>query len=379
MYRKNNNFYLALILIVVLLLSLLGVYASADFARSIGVGARAAALYQPDTEKFIYTKNSKLRLPMASTTKIMTALVALENTPDLCEAFEIDARAVGVEGSSAYLREGDILTMEELLYALLLQSANDAAAAIAYRLGGDIEGFADMMNARAEVLGLRDTHFANPHGLDAEEHYTTAEELALIAAEAMKNESFANIASTYKKTIELGERRRTYVNHNKLLNIYEGAIGVKTGYTDRCGRCLVGAAERDGLRFISVTLDAPNDWQDHKAMLDYGFASLERITLAKVYEFSYDLPIVNGERDFVRVTNGDELSVIVPKGEHEIEFFPELSRFAAAPIKSGDVLGSVRFTVDGKDTGEVALIAAEDAPLIKELGFFEKIKNFIFG
>ena len=366
MFKRNNNSFIAAVIIAVLLLSFITIYATADAKETMSVSARSAALYQPDTGRFIYSKNGKTRMPMASTTKIMTALLAIENTEQLDEAVPIADEAIGTEGSSAYLREGDVLTMEELLYALLLQSANDAAVAIAYHIGGDIEGFSRIMNERAQELGLTDTHFTNPHGLDDEEHYTTAEELALIAAEALNNETFREICSTYKKTLVTEERRRTYINHNKLLNLYDGAVGVKTGYTKRCGRCLVGAAERDGLRLVSVTLDAPSDWSDHKNMLDFGFDALERLTLAKVYEYSFDLPVADTDGKTVRVTNTEELSAIVDRGEHDITDAVNLPRLATLPVRTGEALGEVIFTVDGKEAGRVNLVAVEDVKAEKE-------------
>ena len=376
MYKRNNSGYLAAIVLAVFLLSLLAVYASSAQTKDLKLSARAAVLYQPETKTFLYEKNANEKRPMASTTKIMTALVTLENVKDLSEPVRIDPSAIGTEGSSAYLKDGDTVTVQELLYALMLRSANDAAVALACFVGGDTAGFAAMMNERAEKLGLTDTHFANPHGLDDKEHYTTAEDLAIIAAEALKNEQFTEICSTYKKTLVSGERRRTYINHNKLLYKYEGAIGVKTGFTDESGRCLVGAAERDGLRFITVTLDAPTDWADHKALFDYGYERLERLPLASVYKYSYDLPHISGAK--IRITNTAELSVIVPKGDHDIKEYIILPRYIIGNIKKGDELGYVEFRLDGEVVGRVPLSSTESVS-VKEDGIFKKILNFIFG
>lgn len=378
MFKNSNNGYLIAILIAVLTFSLLTVYASSSVERSLGVSARGAALYQPDTKKLLFGKNSSQRLSMASTTKIMTALVALENANDLEVLVPIDESAIGTEGSSAYLRSGDVLTMRELLYALLLQSANDAAVAIACFVGGDESGFVDMMNEKAAELGLSDTHFSNPHGLDAPEHYTTARDLAVLGAEALKNEELLAIASTYKKTIVTGERRRTYVNHNKLLYKYDGAIGLKTGFTDESGRCLVGAAERDGVRLISVTLDAPNDWCDHELMLDWGFEKTQRLTLAATYEYSFDLPKVDGTGT-VRVTNCDELSAVVEREEREVKDNVVLPRFISKNYKKGDVIGKVCFTAGGEELGSVDLIVTEDVRLRDDRGFWQKMIDKITG
>lgn len=370
--KSNINIYVALLLAIALLFSFLTIYAfGEEKTHKFSVSARSAVLYQPETDSFLYSKNADTRMPMASTTKIMTALVALEN----CEPEEIviiDENAVGIEGSSAYLKEGEELTMEELLYALLLQSANDAAAAIACHIGGDVEGFASMMNDKASSLGLKDTHFTNPHGLDNEEHYTTAAELAKIAAEALNSESFRKIASTYKKTFSTEDRSRTYVNHNKLLKMYDGCIGVKTGFTKRSGRCLVGAAERDGLTFITVTLDAPSDWSDHKAMLDFGYEALEKITFAESEEFCYKIPVIDGEKEFVTVKNLNGSSIITEKAEHSEGQYIKLVRYAIAPVSEGDILGEIVYTLDGQEAGRVSLVAEETVLKKKEKGLLDR-------
>lgn len=375
MYRRNNTVYLIAFLILIILLTAITMFASSEVARSPSVSARAAALYQPDSDTFLFRKNHGMRLPMASTTKIMTAILAVESDVDRDEPQEVSEKSVGIEGSSAYLKAGDRVTMRELVYALLLQSANDAAVEIACRIGGDVDGFADMMNEKARELGLNDTHFTNPHGLDDEEHYTTAEDLARLAAYALNNEDFAAVCSTYKKTLTTCDRVRTYVNHNKLLHRYDGAIGVKTGYTVRCGRCLVGAAERDGLRLVSVTLDAPNDWNDHEAMLDYGFSQMEMLTLASTYEYSYDIPLTDGGT--IRVTNTDELTFPVTRGKHTVKDEVMLQRFFSAPIKAGEALGKIRFKVDGQVVGEVKLVATDSVEAKNDGGFFKRIMRLL--
>ena len=361
MKRQDNAVeILKIFAIALLLFSLLGLYPSAEGRSArFNLSARAAALYVPETDTFIYSKNLNERLPMASTTKIMTALIALEECKG-DEVVVIDAESVGIEGSSAYLREGDRLTMEELTYALLLQSANDAAVAIARHIGGSIEDFADIMNERASALGLSDTHFENPHGLDSTEHYTTAHDLAKIAAAALENTKFREIASTYKKTFATEERSRTYVNHNKLLNMYAGCIGVKTGFTKKSGRCLVGAAERDGLTFVTVTLDAPSDWADHRTMLDYGYEMLEKISFAEPMEYEYNIPVIDGNADEILVRNTDSASLIRAREHREIETHVRLSRFAVAPVCEGDILGEIIFTIDGEVCARVNLVAATD-------------------
>ena len=295
----------------------------------VSVSAQAAVLIDAHDGSVLYSRGAGLRLPMASTTKIMTAVIALEYG-DLNQGVEIPAAAVGVEGSSAYLYCGEKLTLEDLLYAMLLESANDAATAIAIAIAGSVEEFAGLMNDKVKELGLVDTHFVNPHGLDSEEQYTTAYDLAKITAYALKNETFARIVSTKKTTIPLNgsEGVRLLVNHNRLLRSYPGAIGVKTGFTRRSGRCLVSAATRGGLTLVAVTLNAPNDWSDHKKMLDYGFSSYVGITLIEAGEYSLCVPVTAGQPNWVRCVNSETVRVRLPVGHGVITCRVEAPRFS---------------------------------------------------
>ena len=333
------------------------------------ISARSAALYEPETKSFLYSKNADARLPMASTTKIMTALVAIERE-NLDKEIVIDERAVGVEGSSAYLKAGEVFTLRELLYALMLQSANDAAEAIAYALAGGIEPFADMMNEKAESLGLTDTHFKNPHGLDDLEHYTTARELAIIAAAALEFPEFSEIVSTKAKKVEKSSISRLFVNHNKLLSRYDGCIGVKTGFTKKCGRCLVSAAERDGLRLICVTLDAPSDWSDHTKLLDLGFSSLERRTLFSAESFEHSIPLLNAESTELRLGIEKDVSLITKAGDSDITCEIQLPPFVSAPIKAGTKIGKIAVFKDGEIISTHDLLAKESVSAKKKKGLF---------
>lgn len=324
-----------------------------------GLSARAAVLIEASTGRVICSKNADQRLPMASTTKIMTALVAIESC-DIDTVITVSPDAVGVEGSSIYLFAGEKLSLEDLLYAMLLESANDAAAAIAIAVGGSIEGFAEMMNAKAQRLGLTDTNFTNPHGLDSPEHYTTALELAKIASAAMKNEVFRTIVSTRKRTVpqDNGEGARVLFNHNKLLGGYEGAIGIKTGYTKLSGRCLVSAAKRDGVELIAVTLSAPNDWDDHKTMLDFGFSLYESRTLCDEGEFCHVMPVMSGNADYVILKNAEAVTLTLPKGASQIERVIELPSFIYAPVAEGEQVGSLIYSIDDKTVAEVPIVAS---------------------
>ena len=328
----------------------------------ISVSASSAVLIEAESGRVLYEKDADKRRPMASTTKIMTALVALENY-DLAAPIKIPKEAVGIEGSSLYLVEGEELTLRELLYALMLRSANDAATAIAITVGGSVSDFADMMNEKAEEMGLTDTHFDNPHGLDSDEHYTTARELALITAEALKNEVFREIVSTYKKLLPLDgvPDRRLVVNHNRLLRTYDGCIGVKTGFTKKDGRCLVSAAERDGITLIAVTLNAPNDWSDHKRMLDSGFAAVKRVKI------SYDgiegyLPTVGAKTDMIKYGAVGDTYAVLPKDAGELRVVIELPRFVFAPVKKGDIIGRAVFMNGDDEVASLPIEALTDAP-----------------
>ena len=376
MFRKKPPHPLLwLIVIFTTLFTLLG-YTVASAGAKKDVSAKAATLYEPTTKRFIYSKNSDLRLPMASTTKIMTAIVAKENSL-LDETCKINEEAVGIEGSSAYLKEGELYTIEELLYALLLQSANDAAVAIAYHVAGGISEFAELMNNKAADLGLSNTHFSNPHGLDDDEHYTTASDLAIIAAELLSDQDLSAIVSTYKKKFVSEDRQRAYVNHNKLLLGYDGAIGIKTGFTKKSGRCLVGAANRDGLSLITVTLNAPNDWNDHKALFDFGFSSIERITFTNPEELSYKIPVISGTTDYITVTNTEGASVIVPKGEHKIESYLKLHRYVSAPVYKDTPLGEMIYTIDGNEAARVILYSKDEIPLPEKKNLLDWFKNIL--
>ncbi|MBR5447182.1 MAG: D-alanyl-D-alanine carboxypeptidase [Clostridia bacterium] len=342
------------------------------------VSARSAVLIEADSGEVVLEKDADMMLPMASTTKIMTALVAIELLPD-DRIVEIHQDAVGVEGSSVYLKAGEKLSFSDLLNSLMLASANDAAAAIAYECAGGIDEFAALMNEKARELGLESTHFTNPHGLDHEEHYTTARDLALLTRYAMQNERFAKVVSTLTHQLERDAENGTcfVVNHNKLLRTYDGAIGVKTGFTKRAGRCLVSAAERDGVRLIAVTLDAPSDWNDHKRMLDYGFSLYERVTVAELGRISVNLPCIGGDKSTVKCSNAEAVSCVLKRGEKTVVQI-EADRYFPAPVKKGDALACAVIYADGAEVARVPLLAEADVNIDDtELSVIERILQFL--
>ena len=347
------------------------------------VSAQSAILIDALSGTVLFEKQADEVLPMASTTKIMTALVALETSP-LDTVITVDPRAVGVEGSSIYVTEGEQLTLEQLLYALLLESANDAATAIAIGIAGSVETFADLMNEKAAALELENTHFQNPHGLDHASHHTTARELAMISAEALKNPTFYTIVSTRKTTIphDGTDGVRLLINHNRLLREYDGAIGVKTGFTKRSGRCLVSAAQRNGATLIAVTLNAPDDWRDHTTLLDYGFEQMETVSLCDPHQICMPVSVVGGDRDTVFVSNPQSLTVAIPKKHSHIEKVVEIPRFLYATVETGEVVGRVRYRCDldgdgkAETVGEVSLTAQSNVTRTRgRRGLWEWLKS----
>ena len=342
------------------------------------VSAQSAILLEPTNELVIYEKNADTRLPMASTTKIMTAIVALEHAAPSATV-TVSPLAVGIEGSSVYLYAGEQLSLEHLLYALLLESANDAAVAIAIAIAGSIDAFADLMNQKAAELGLRDTHFTNPHGLDHEDHYTTAADLAKIAAYCMENELFRTIVSTQRISIPLNdtEGARLLLNHNRLLRSYDGTIGLKTGYTKRSGRCLVSAVKRDGMTLICVTLNAPDDWDDHRGLFEYGFSLYTSVLLQEAGSFSYSLPVIGVRSSYAMLTNPNEVRVIISEQHGEISFTCEAPRWVAGNIAKGQQIGQLIWTCDGEIIACEPLVVAEAVQTnIPKSNFLKRLFHF---
>ena len=321
-----------------------------------GISAQSAVVIETSGNRIIYQKNPHKKLPMASTTKIMTAICAIE-AGNIDRTVVVDDRAVGVEGSSVYLAKGERLTVRDLLYGLMLHSGTDAAVAIACSVSGSVEDFAKLMNDTAVRIGAVNTHFDNPNGLDSDNHYTTAYDLALITSYGLKNADFAEIVSTYTATIPNGDKPypRKLKNHNRLLKTYEGCIGVKTGYTRRCGRCLVSAAERDNKRLVAVTLNDGNDWADHSAMLDYGFDNTVCRRVVRKGEYIQRVVIDGG---YVNGIADDDLYVTLPSGATgDVAIRTDIYTSLSVPVSYGTVVGKMGVSVDGVDYGSIAMVA----------------------
>ena len=324
--------------------------------------AKSEILIEAKTGRVLYENNAHEALPMASTTKIMTALVALENG-NLADPVTAGKNAYGVPGTSIYLGLGEQLTLEQMLYGLMLASGNDAAVAIAEHIGGSIEEFCRMMTERASEIGCENTVFVTPHGLPAEGHHTTAWDLALIAREAMGNPTFREIVSTQRATLPWADHEydRVLTNKNKLLSTYAGALGVKTGYTKAAGRCLVFAAERDGLELIGVVLNCPDWFDEAAALLDKGFDNWQMVTVFSAGETVREIPVTGGVGDTVRVVAQSDVSAPVPDIAWP-DLLLDLPASLAAGVEKGQVIGTAWLTDQGRVLTTVPLIAAESVP-----------------
>lgn len=354
-------------------LSLCLVGALCPVARAAGpeVSAQSAVVLTADTGTVLFEKDGHTPRPVASTTKIMTALLALEAAQEQGDPLvDITQEMVAVEGSSMGLQAGDSISLTGLAAGMLLASGNDAANAAALYLEGSLESFAARMNQRAAALGMEDTHFVTPSGLDGEDaqglgHLSTAYDMALLARAALEDQAFRQLCSSPSLAVEFAEpvKRVTYTNHNKLLAQYQGCVGVKTGFTKEAGRCLVSAAERDGALLIAVTLNAPNDWEDHTALLDYGFSQVEPYQLAGG-DVRLTVPVVGSPVEVMslRGSNGGEVTLPLGQGA-QVERVVHAPKFLYAPVEPGEQVGEICWYLEGQLLGSAPLTAAGAAPL----------------
>ncbi len=318
--------------------------------KASAISAKCAILIDAQTGRVLYEKQAEEKSLIASTTKIMTALVICEQT-NVLDRVKIPKEAVGIEGSSMYLKEGEVLTVQELLYGLMLQSGNDAAVALAIYCGGTVEGFTELMNDKAHRLGMTQSHFANPNGLDSPGNYSTARDMAILTAYAMQNPIFAQTVST--KTITIGER--CLRNHNKLLWQLEGANGVKTGYTKAAGRILISSVTRMGRQLIAVTFNAPDDWQDHKTLIEDGFSRFTVQQLVRQGQTLGQLELAGGQETSVDLIAAEDFSYSLAQGERVTISLPEAG-FAYAPVVEGQEAGFAHILVDGTAVAKVPLV-----------------------
>lgn len=329
-------------------------------ANCLETSAKSAIVINADTFSVLYSHNINQRLPMASTTKIITALLLAEqNTPE--KTVVATHEMVNIEGTSMGLKAGDIVTYRDLLYGILLPSGNDAANTAAIAIGGSIEKFAHKMNQKALSFGLHNTNFVTPSGLDADGHFTTAYDLAVITAYALRNKDFAAAASSRTAKVNFGTRATTTLtNHNKLLKLYDAAIGVKTGFTKKSGRCLVSAARRGNTTLIAVTLNDPNDWQDHINLLDYGFGLTGDAVILP--EVATSLPVMASDNASVKLKFSPLNIGKTP--EDKITYKVYMPQFLFSPVKQGDVIGYTEFYSSGRLIAQKEILA--DGSYIEE-------------
>lgn len=374
--QKNKKLFVLIIIFLILVMafsfaisSFLIPKVSADGETS----AKAMCVIESSTGRVLKSKNKDEKLAMASTTKIMTALVTIKNVKDLNEIVNINDNAVGIEGTSMYLRKGEKLTVKELLLGLMLPSGNDAAVALAYHVGGSEENFVKMMNEEAKSLKLENTSFANPHGLDAEGHYTSAYDLALIASEAMKLDEFKEICRT-KHTQVTGSKinePRFLSNKNKLLKTLDGCNGVKTGFTDNAGRCFVGSCERNGMNLICVVLNCGPMFEDCAKLLEECFNQYEMRQILTAYSKNDDVKVNNGEKEFVATTTKKGFSYPLTKEEFaQLKFVKNIPNSINATVNKNEIVGELEIYLENNLLFKENIYTIEE---VKSTKYLDKI------
>ncbi|MCK9574954.1 MAG: D-alanyl-D-alanine carboxypeptidase family protein [Clostridia bacterium] len=335
---------------------------------------KSMLVMESNSKRVLYSKNMNVKLPMASTTKVITALTVIINCTNLNEIIRINDKAVGVEGSSIYLKRGENISVIDLLYGLMLSSGNDSATALAYHVGGSIEGFASLMNNLAEKLGAVNSHFVNPHGLDNPEHYTTAYDLALISSYAINNDTFREIVSTRQKRIGEGDNIRLVVNKNKLLKSLDGAIGIKTGFTKRAGRCLVSAAERNGMRIVCVVLCCGPMFEESAVLINKAFLEFQNYEVLPPYQYITTIPVENGQKDEVYVYSVKSFNYPIKDEENiNINVIYDMPNKLIAPVEKNEIIGEIKVFYENHLIFSEKIYSMEEINTINILSGFEKI------
>lgn len=345
-------------------------------ATEVATSAKACIVIDAATGRTLLSHNAQAPLPMASTTKVMTALLAIEQG-SLTDQVTCSRNAFGVPGTSIYLSQGETLTLEHMLYGLMMASGNDAAVAIAEHIGGSVEDFCRMMTLRAQELGCENTVFLTPHGLPMEGHHTTARDLALIAREAMQHDIFRQIVSTRRATIPWAghDYDRVLNNKNKLLTTYEGATGIKTGYTKAAGRCLVFGAQRRGMNIIGVVLNCSDWFSEAARLMDAAFAAYEPITCMTAGECIRTLPVDMADGAYVQAVLAADLTGVIEKNAlPQVEI--DLPASLEAPVQAGQVLGEVRL-LHGQDVLCAVPLTADSAVMRDD--FASRWQTFVTG
>jgi serine-type D-Ala-D-Ala carboxypeptidase (penicillin-binding protein 5/6) len=347
-----------------------------QYANEVPISAKQAAVIDVQSGRILYEKNADQKTLIASLTKVVTAIVAIESGK-LNDTVTISANAAKQEGSSIYLEPGETYKLKDLLYGMMLRSGNDAATAIAEHVGGSVAGFAVKMNQLAKKLGLKETNFANPHGLDHDQHYSSAHDMAILTAYALKNPIFKEIVATKTKTIPWPGKEwdRTMRNKNKMLDQYDGADGVKTGYTKKAGRCLISSASKNGRQIAVVVLNDSNDWVDSANLLDYGFNKYQMVTLAGPKELVKTIPVSRGTATSVDVVSIQMIQYPIRADEKTaIQKQIDLPNTIAAPIRAGHILGTMTVSLHGVKLGTVTLVPKVP---VRNIGFWKTMQQLL--
>lgn len=349
---------------------------SADVYADEYTSAKAMCVMESSSKRVLYFKNFEQKLPMASTTKIMTAITAIENCDDLDKTFEISPKAVGISGTSIYLRKGEVLSTRDLLYGLMLVSGNDASVAIAEHVGGSTKAFVELMNKTAERIGAKNSHFDNTHGLDSKIHYTTAYDLALITSYSMQNPVFRDIVSTKSAQITNQDGKiRYFKNKNKLLNLLDGCNGVKTGFTDDAGRCLVTSCERDNMNVVCVVLDCRPMFEESANLINKAFDEYHMFDLSKNFTYDHKLLVNEGKSDFVNLDTDCKFYYPLKNDElKNVSYEYEIMKSIDAPVTKGSEVGQIKIYIDKKLLFSTKIYTMED---VRRNSIWGKVKTLI--
>ncbi|MTI70223.1 MAG: D-alanyl-D-alanine carboxypeptidase [Firmicutes bacterium] len=345
------------------------------FADTPSINGQSGVLMERDSGRILYSHNINKKLPMASTTKIMTALLALEKG-NLADEVKISSKSVGIEGSSIYLYNGEIIKLEDLIYGLMLRSGNDAAVAIANHISGSVEEFANLMNKRAKEIGAINTNFTNPHGLHNSNHYTTAYDLALITRVALKNRKFREIVSE-NLWVSKRNQNQYFFNKNKTISQYKYGDGVKIGYTTKAGRCLVASATKDKMQLIAVVLNDYSWFNDCYRLFDYGFNNYDSLVVYDNKQFIKNVTVLNGKKSKIPiVTESNLILPVTEKEKNKIKIFIDAPKEIKAPINKGQKIGKVKVYLEGELITTSDLLANKD---VKEKQFLDKVIGYVLN
>lgn len=376
MTKKIRRVVVWLFVLIFLMGGVLGGVKGIAHAQEYSLPAKGMCVMETSSGRVLYQKNSDDIMPMASTTKIMTCITAIENCRDLDEKFEISPKSVGVSGTSIYLREGEVMSTRDLLYGLMLVSGNDSATAIACHVGGSERAFVGQMNTLARKIGAYNTHFDNPHGLDSKTHYTSAYDLALITSYALENPTFREIVATKNtKIVNEAGKTRYLKNKNKLLASLDGCCGVKTGYTDDAGRCLVSACERDGMRVVCVVLNCRPMFEESASLLERAFKEYSLVDLTKLYTLPTQIEVRDGREENIMIEGRGNYFYPLKEEEKEgVTFQINLPESLLAPIEKGQEIGEVKIFVENNlhFTQKIYTINS-----VRSKSIFAKIKEMI--